>query len=249
MMTKKIRASVFITCLADQFYPEVGLSMVRVLQKLGIEVEFPESQTCCGQPAFNSGFNEKAVELAHRFLAVFESSDFVVLPSGSCGSMIKVFYKDLFKNDPTLQKRMDQVADRTYEFSQFVVNVLGVNDVGASFHGKATYHASCHLLRELGATTESIDLMKSVEGLDFIPVEDSTVCCGFGGTFSIKYPEISEAMISKKLDTIQSSGADIVVANDSGCLMQLKGAISRRKLKARAVHIAELLDNRGMING
>ena len=248
-MANKIKASLFITCLVDQFYPDVGLSMVRVLQRLGVDVQFPEDQTCCGQPAFNSGFNEKALGLAHKFLDVFEDSDYVVLPSGSCSSMIKVFYEDLFKQDVGLQKRMKAVAGRTYEFSQFLVNVLGVNDVGASFQGKATYHASCHLLRELGATNESVDLMKSVEGLEFIAVENSTVCCGFGGTFSVKYPEISEAMVGKKLDTIQSSGADIVVANDSGCLMQLKGAMSRRKLKTRAVHLAELLDNKVTING
>ena len=248
-MAKRIKASLFVTCLVDQFYPDVGLSTARVLQRLGVDVQFPEAQTCCGQPAFNSGFNEKAFELARKFLEVFEDSDYVVLPSGSCGSMIKVFYEDLFKQDAGLHKRMKEVADRTYEFSQFLVNVLGVNDVGASFHGKATYHASCHLLRELGATNESIDLIKSVEGLEFIAVENASVCCGFGGTFSVKYPEISEAMIGKKLDTIQSSGADIVVANDSGCLMQLKGAMSRRKLRARAIHLAELLDNKVMING
>ena len=248
-MSKRMKASLFITCLVDQLYPDVGLSMVRVLQKAGVDVQFPEGQTCCGQPAFNSGFNSKALDLAHKFLNTFEDSDYVVLPSGSCGSMIKVFYEDLFKEDPALQKRMQAVAGRTYEFSQFLVNVLGVNDVGASFHGKATYHASCHLLRELGATNESINLMKSVQGLEFIAVENATVCCGFGGTFSVKYPDISEAMIGKKLDTIQASGADIVVANDSGCLMQLKGAMGRRKLRTRAVHLAELLDNKVTING
>ena len=215
--------------------------MVKVLRRLGVEVDFPAGQTCCGQPALNSGFVKQAKTVARHFLDLFSDSEYVVIPSGSCGSMLKVFNPELFHDDPATMQRARDLAERTYEFSQFLVEVLGVIDVGASFQGKVTYHASCHLLRELGATSESQRLIRAVRGAELVEMEDATECCGFGGTFSVKYPEISVAILESKLRSIEASGADVLVACDSGCLMQIAGAMSRRGMKVRPMHLAQLL--------
>ena len=240
-----MKASLFVSCLVDQFYPEVGESSVKVLRRLGVEVDFPQGQTCCGQPAFNSGFVSQAKPLAHRFLDLFEDSEYVVIPSGSCGSMLKVFTPELFHDDPVLAERAQALSERIYEFSQFLVNVLGVTDVGARYYGKATYHASCHLLRELKATTESQTLIGAVRGLQFVEMEGFTDCCGFGGTFAVKYSQISGAILEDKLRSIETSGADLLIAGDSGCLMHIAGAMSRRGMKTKPMHLAQLLDQGG----
>lgn len=227
--------------MVDQFFPEVGLSMVSVLQKLGVEVDFPAEQTCCGQPAFNSGFTKDARDLAKRFIRIFEGSEYVVAPSGSCTSMVRVFYPELFKDDPEWKKRAESLAARTYEFTEFVVNVLGVEDVGASYHGKVAFHQSCHLLRELNVKTEPKRLLDAVKGIELVQLERSDSCCGFGGLFSIKYPDISGSILQDKIDCITKSGGDVVVACDVSCLMHIGGGLSRQSIPTRTMHIAELL--------
>jgi L-lactate dehydrogenase complex protein LldE len=236
-----MKVSLFITCLVDQFFPEVGMSVVSVLRRLGAEVDFPADQTCCGQPAFNSGFSSEARDLAKRFIAIFENSEYVVAPSGSCTSMVRVFYPELFRDDPDWHKRAESLASRTYEFTEFVVNVLGVEDVGAAYHGKVALHQSCHLLRELNVRTEPQRLLRSVKGIELVELERAEACCGFGGLFSIKYPHISGGILQDKLDSVEKSGAAVVVASDVGCLMHIAGGLSRQGAAATTMHIAELL--------
>ena len=236
-----MKVSLFITCLVDQFFPEVGMSVVSLLRRLGAEVDFPVDQTCCGQPAFNSGFSSEARDLAKRFIAIFENSEYVVAPSGSCTSMVKVFYPELFRDDPDWHKRAESLASRTYEFTEFVVNVLGVEDVGAAYHGKVALHQSCHLLRELNVRTEPQRLLRSVKGIELVELERAEACCGFGGLFSIKYPHISGGILQDKIDSVEKSGAAVVVASDVGCLMHIAGGLSRQAAAATTMHIAELL--------
>ncbi|MEE8443081.1 MAG: (Fe-S)-binding protein [Dehalococcoidia bacterium] len=236
-----MKASLFVSCLVDQFYPEIGESVVKILRRLGVEVDFPAGQTCCGQPAFNSGFSNQAKPLARRFIDLFADSEYVVIPSGSCTSMLKVFSPQLFQDDTALTDQARSLAERTYEFSQFLVNVLGVTDVGARFEGTVTYQASCHLLREIGGTTEAQDLIRSVRGVQFVEMADTNDCCGFGGTFSVKFPQISGAILDSKLSSIEATGSDILVSCDAGCLMHMAGAMSRRGMKTRPMHLAQLL--------
>ena len=236
-----MKASLFITCLVDQFYPQVGLSTVKLLRELGVDVDFPREQTCCGQPAFNSGFHSEARPLAERFISIFENSEFVVAPSGSCVSMVKIFYRDLFKGDARLQERASALAERIHELGEFVVNVLGIEDVGARFKGKVALHQSCHLLRELGVRKEKRRLLQNVRGLELVELERSDACCGFGGLFSIKYPHISGGILDDKIETIKRSKADFVVASDMGCLMHIGGGLKRKGLPVRTMHLAEVL--------
>ena len=212
-----------------------------VLRKLGVDVDFPEDQTCCGQPAFNSGFTSETRELAKRFIAIFENSECVVAPSGSCTSMVRVFYPELLKDEPDWHKRAESLASRTYEFTEFLVKVLGVEDVGACSHGKVALHQSCHLLRELNVRTEPQQLLKTVKGIELVELERSDSCCGFGGLFAVKYPHISGSILQEKIDCIKRSGSDVVVACDVGCLMHIGGGLSRQGETIRTMHIAELL--------
>jgi len=235
------RVSLFVTCLVDQFFPQVGEATVKILRRLGCRVDFPQEQTCCGQPAFNSGFQRETRDLARRFLEVFRDSQYIVAPSGSCISMVKVFYPTLFRHDPPLYEKAVSLARRTFELSEFLVKVLGVRDVGASFRGRVTYHASCHLLRELGISQEPRELIRKVKGAELVEMANADICCGFGGTFSIKYPEISQAMLEDKLRGIQQTGAQALVSCDGGCLMHLGGALSRRGMSVKPLHLAELL--------
>ena len=244
-----IEASLFVTCIVDQLYPDVGESTVRVLRRLGVDVEFPTGQTCCGQPAFNSGFWNDARPLARRFLEVFSGNRYIVVPSGSCASMVRVFYSDLLKDEPDHLESWRQVAERTYELSEFIVDVLGVEDVGPLSSGgprsgaqRVTYHESCHLSRELNVTTQPRTLMSSLPGVELVEMEMAEVCCGFGGAFSVKYPDISGAMLQDKIDAVRTTGADTVVACDSGCLMQIAGGMQRQGVGVRPLHLAQLLD-------
>lgn len=239
----KIKASLFITCLIDQFFPQVGESMVRVLRRLGVQLDFPFDQTCCGQPAFNSGFHSEARTLAERFINIFQASEYIVAPSGSCTSMVRVFYPELFKDDHDRRKRAESLASRTYEFSEFLVNVLGVEDVGAVYRGRVALHQSCHLLRELNVRSEPQRLLKAVKGIQLVEMERADMCCGFGGLFAIKYPHISGGILQEKIDCIKKCGADIVVASDVGCLMHIAGGLSRQGIPVRTMHIAEILAN------
>jgi L-lactate dehydrogenase complex protein LldE len=240
-----MKASLFITCLIDQFAPQVGISMTRVLRKLGVEVDFPQAQTCCGQPGYNSGFKADARRLAERFLDIFEHSEYIVAPSGSCTSMVRVFYTDLFKENPVNLARAESIAARTYEFTEFLVKVLNVRDVGAVHKGTVALHKSCHLLRELKVDNEPRLLLEAVKGADIVELEDADVCCGFGGLFAVKYPYISGGIMQDKIDCIKKSGAETVVACDAGCLMHIAGGLSRQHEEVRTMHIAELLDSSG----
>ncbi|MFQ5934194.1 MAG: (Fe-S)-binding protein [Dehalococcoidia bacterium] len=236
-----MKASLFITCLVDQFYPQVGEAMVKVLREAGVSLDFPENQTCCGQPAFNSGYQTQARELARRFISIFEGARYVVAPSGSCTSMVRVFYPELLKDDPIALEKARALSSRVYELSEFLVKVLGKEDVGASFPGAVTYHPSCHLLRELGVRSEPKQLLAKVRGIDLRELPDQEQCCGFGGSFSIKYSDISGAILQSKIDNIRESGAEVLVANDSGCLMHIAGGLTRQGVPVRAMHLAELL--------
>jgi len=215
--------------------------MVRVLRRLGVEADFPADQTCCGQPFFNAGYRDEARCLAKRFIQIFESSECVVAPLGSCTAMTRVFYGDLFQDHAKLSAQARMMAGKIYEFSEFVVNVLHCEDVGAAYCGRVTYHDNCHLLRELRVRDEPRRLIRHVRGVEFVELEEADTCCGFGGIFSVKFPEISSAILKEKIECIQRSGAQVVVANDTGCLMQIAGVLRRRQVPVRVMHLAELL--------
>ena len=238
--------SLFVTCVVDQFFPEVGESTVRVLRRQGIDVDFDPDQTCCGQPAFNTGYWKDARPLAERFLDMYEDTDYVVMPSGSCASMVRVFYQELFHDDPTLLRRAADVGSRVFELSEFLVDVLGVNMAPDPPHSSTTtsvtYHEACHLRRELGATTQARKLISGTPGVELTEMEQSEVCCGFGGTFAVKYADISGAMLDEKISHIQDSGADAVVACDVTCLMHIGGGLEKQGISIRPMHLAELLD-------
>lgn len=241
-----MKVSLFVTCLVDQLCPEVGVATVKVLRKAGCEVEFDERQTCCGQPAFNSGYREEARKFAERFIEIFENSesDAIVSPSGSCTAMVKHFH-ELFPDDGDWRERSEKLAARTHEFGSFLVNVLGVEDVGATSGERLTWHDACHALRDLGIRDEPRKLLANVKGAEFVEMENADVCCGFGGTFSVKYPEISTGIADNKVEMIEKSGADTVVACDSSCLMQIGGRLSRVGSKVKTRHLAEVLASSG----
>lgn len=235
-----MRVSLMITCLGDVFFPQVGMATVRLLRRLGVEVNFPSGQTCCGQPHFNSGYHAEAHAIARHVLDVFADQDLVVTPSGSCAAMVKLEYPHLFANDAAHAKQAEQLAARTYELSAFLVQVLGITDVGATYHAKATYHMACHL-RGMGLFNEPLTLLKNVRGLELISMDRFDECCGFGGSFSVRFPEISGAMVDDKAKAVEATGADIVIATDAGCLMNVGGRLRRRGSPVRIVHMAEVL--------
>jgi len=229
-----------ITCLADGFFPDVGVATVTLLRRLGVSVDFPESQTCCGQPHFNSGYHDDARALAKHTITAFTNSPLVVTPSGSCAAMVKLEYPELFHDDPAWHARAIDLAKRTHELSDYLVNVLKTEDVGARFDGRVTYHMACHL-RGLGLVTEPIRLIQKVRGLQYVPLERYDECCGFGGSFAVRYPGISGAMVNDKTTYIEKTAVDAVVATDAGCLMNIGGCLNRRGAKVRILHLAELL--------
>jgi L-lactate dehydrogenase complex protein LldE len=237
-----IRVGLFVTCIVDQMWSSVGTATVEVLRRAGCEVEFDERQTCCGQPAFNTGYRTEARRVAKRFIELFEESEaeFIVSPSGSCTAMVH-HYGDLFPDDERWRARAQAVRARTFELSSFLVRVLQTTDVGARFKGKVTWHDACHGLRELRVRDEPRVLIKNVKEAELVELENSDACCGFGGTFSVKYPEISTAILDQKIEAIEAAGVDRVVSGDASCLMQIGGRLSRIGSKVRAMHLAELL--------
>ncbi|MFK5953838.1 MAG: (Fe-S)-binding protein [Desulfobacterium sp.] len=233
--------TLFIQCLVDTMYPEVGHAMVRLFEKLEIPVDIPLIQTCCGQPAFNSGYRKEAKRAAQRFIKIFESAEVIVCPSGSCVDMVKHQYAGLFENGSPWQKRAVKVSNKIFELTEYLVDVLGVEDLGASFSGKITYHDSCHLLRNLGIGHQPRKLIAKVKGAQLVEMKNSEKCCGFGGIFSVKYADISTAILEEKVDNIVNAGVDAVVGCDISCLMNIQGMLSRRNSQTKIMHIAELL--------
>jgi L-lactate dehydrogenase complex protein LldE len=236
-----MKVSLLVTCLGDALFPEVGVATVRLLRRLDIAVDFPEAQTCCGQPHFNSGYHDDARELARHTLRTFDNGQTIVVPSGSCAAMIKLEYPHLFHDDSVWYDRAEGMARRTHELSDFLVNVLGVEDVGACYEGKVTYHMACHL-RGLGLLTEPERLLRRVKRLEYVPLERADECCGFGGSFSVRYPGISGAMVQDKASFIEKAGVSAVVATDSGCLMNIAGCLRRRGSKIQTLHLAQVLE-------
>lgn len=237
-----MRVSLFVTCLVDQLWSDVGTSTIEVLRRAGCTVEFDERQTCCGQPAFNTGYRAEARRLAERFIKIYEGSraEAVVCPSGSCTAMVRHF-PALFPEDEEWRKRARLVGERTFELSAFLVRVLKVEDVGARFQGRLTWHDACHGLRDLNLHSEPRRLLRQVRGAEFVELEHADACCGFGGTFSVKYPEISLAILEQKIEAIERAGVKAVVAADASCLMQIGGRLSRQGSSVRVMHLAELL--------
>lgn len=235
-----MRVTLFIPCFVDAFYPGVGISAVKVLERLGHTVECPEKVACCGQPAFNSGYWDDARVVAGRTLDLLRDAENVVIASGSCGAMLKVFYPQLFAGTPQFAAA-EALSKKTFEFSDFLVTKLGVTDVGARFAGKVTFHDGCHGLRELGKKLPPRQLLAEVKGLELIEMAEAETCCGFGGTFAAKFPAISTAMGEVKCASGAQTGADYIVSNDSSCLMQIQGIISREGRPMKTLHIAEVL--------
>ena len=239
-MTAPLRASLMVTCLNDLFFPEVGVSIVRLLRRLGVRVDFPGGQTCCGLPLFNSGYHREAAKIAARTVGLFAGSEHVVVPSGSCAWMVKHEYPGLMP-DKAARAAAEGLAARTYELSQFLVNVVGVSELTAAVRGRVTYHDSCHLLRGLHEAEAPRRLLGRLAGVELVELPGADECCGFGGSFAVRLPEVSAQILDKKLKNVEATGAACVVACDAGCLMQMGGGLRRRGSKVRAVHLAQLL--------
>jgi L-lactate dehydrogenase complex protein LldE len=245
MSEKRPEVGLFVTCLVDLFRPSVGFAAVALLEKAGCNVAVPELQTCCGQPAFNSGDRADAKAIARQVIDAFDRFDYVVAPSGSCGGMIAKHYPELFADDPEMVLRARDLAARTHELVSFLVDIRGMTDAGAAFNGTVTYHDSCSGLRELGVKAQPRHLLQKVEGLTLVELKGAELCCGFGGSFCVKYPDISNSMVGKKTDDIASTGADTLLAGDLGCLMNMAGKLSREGSNVRVRHVAEVLAGMG----
>ena len=238
------RVSLFVTCMVDQLFPRVGMAMAIVLERLGYELDFPEKQTCCGQPAFNSGYRAEARIVARHFLDTFEASEAIVVPSGSCTSMIAHHFAELFHKDPETLARVHALEKRVWEFATFLTEFARVEDVGARLEEVITFHDGCHALRELHIKEAPRRLLRHVRGLELREMEPAEECCGFGGTFAVKFAELSGAMAETKVGAILRTGATAVVSLDPSCLMQIQGALSRAGSQVRTMHLAEVLASR-----
>jgi L-lactate dehydrogenase complex protein LldE len=238
-----MKVSLFATCLVDMFQSNVGKATVELLERLGCEIDFPESQVCCGQPSYNSGYVNDTKEAMKRMIDTFIDAEYIVSPSGSCAFMLKE-YQHIFKDDPVWEPKAKKIADKTYELTQFIVDVLKVEDVGARFEGSVTYHTSCHMTRLLGVKKAPMILLKNVKGLQFTELPGKEQCCGFGGTFSVKMAEISEQMVDEKIHHIEETDAEYLIGADAGCLMNIGGRIERKGKPIKVLHIAEVLNSR-----
>jgi len=238
-----VRIALFVTCLADTLFPEAGKATVRLLERLGHDVEFPAAQTCCGQMHVNTGYAKAALPLVRRYAEVFEDSDLIVVPSGSCAGSIRHQHAMVARRygDEALAARAEAVAARTYELSQLLVDVLGVEDVGAYYPHRVTYHPTCHSLRLLRAGDRPLRLLRQVRGIDLVELPDAEVCCGFGGTFAVKNADTSTAMLADKMRSVLATRAEVCTAGDSSCLMHIGGGLSRLRAGTRTVHLAEIL--------
>jgi L-lactate dehydrogenase complex protein LldE len=235
----------FVTCLVDTFFPETGEAMVNVLRRCGVSVDFPAGQTCCGQPPFNAGLRADARSMAQHTIKVFEDSAAdVIIPSGSCATMVRQSYLELFERDKDWYPRAKALAARTYEFTEYLVDVLGVTDVGARWEGKLAYHASCHLNRHLGVDRQPRALLAAVHGAEIVELPVSDDCCGFGGVFSVEHPELSAELLKRKISNLETSTSPTLVLADTGCRMHIAGGLHRQGKPQKVVHIAEVLDSR-----
>lgn len=235
------KVSLFIPCTVDLFLPHIGEATVRLLRFLGVPVVYHEEQTCCGQPAINAGYQKEAKKAAQHFLEVFGEDEIIVSPSGSCVCMVKYHYPELFENDPEWRRRAEEVASRIYEFSQFLVDVLHVEDVGASFSGKVAYHESCHILRGLKVSVQPKKLIQAVKGAELVPLNAADTCCGFGGEFAYHYADISESMVKNKVENYLAIGADLLLLGEPGCLLNIGGYLSRNHPQKKIMHLASFL--------
>ncbi|MDE1191730.1 MAG: (Fe-S)-binding protein [Arachidicoccus sp.] len=230
----------FIPCFIDQLYPGVAFNMVKVLEKTGCNVLYNTNQTCCGQPAFNAGFQEEAKAVCKKFLKDFNGNDYIVAPSASCVGFVKNYYKKLFENSSHIRE-VDQVSSRIYEFSDFLINVLQIENIGAKFNGVVTYHDSCAALREIGLKSEPRKLLSHVEGLTLVEMPENETCCGFGGTFAVKFNSISTAMADQKLTNAESTEAEFLISTDMSCLMHISGIAAKKGLPIKSLHLADVL--------
>lgn len=242
-----MRASLFITCLTDTLFPEVGRAVVDVLERLGVEIDFPVEQTCCGQMHFNTGYARETIPLVRRFVRTFAASEVVVSPSASCVAMVRTSYPRVAElaGDDALAAEIDALAPRVLELSELLVDRLGVEDVGARFPHRVTYHPACHGLRLLELGGRPLRLLRAVHGIDLVDLPEAEQCCGFGGTFSIKNADTSVAMLADKVRAILDTGAEVATATDSSCLMHIGGALSRQRTGVRTMHLAEILASTG----
>ena len=243
----------FVTCLVDTFYPETAEAIVSILRRLGLSVDFPIDQTCCGQPQFNAGFRADARQMAKHMIETFErlpnslknsEAAHVVSPSGSCAHMIRHNYPELFADDPDWLQRAQALAKRTFEFTEYLVDVLGVTDVGAHWNGTLTYHPSCHLSHGLGIDRQPRALLANVKGAQIVELPEAQDCCGFGGIFSIAHPELSAEFLKRKISNLEKTQSPTLVVADTGCIMHIAGGLNRQKKPQKVVHIAEVLNNR-----
>lgn len=241
MKPPKHRVGLFVTCLIDLIRPSVGFAAVKLLEEAGCSVDAPVSQTCCGQPAYNSGDRQDTAAIARNVIAAFKGFDYVVVPSGSCAGMIRMHYPALFPEDSPDGAAARDLAGRTYELVSFLVDILGISSVDAAYDGIITYHDSCSGLRELGIRQQPRSLLKTVRSLSINELNDAEVCCGFGGTFCVKYPDISDKMVEKKIANVVNSGADTLLAGDLGCLMNMAGKLKRVGSSIKVLHVAEVL--------
>lgn len=240
-MAGSYNVALFVTCLVDMFRPNVGFAAVKLLEQAGCQVSVPSAQTCCGQPAYNSGDRADTLAIAKNVISVFEQYDYVVAPSGSCAGMIRCHYPTLFKDDPKWAKRAEALAAKTYELISFLVEVCKVEQVEATFDKTVTYHDSCSGLRELGVKTQPRKLLQSVKGCELKELNGSNECCGFGGAFCVKYPDVSNAMVTKKAKNITDTEAQVLLAGDLGCLMNMAGKLHREDSSVQTFHVAEVL--------
>ncbi len=236
-----MRIALFATCVGDTLFPGASIGTVRVLERLGQQVEFPTEQTCCGQMHVNSGYSEPALALIRRFVAAFSGYDAVVAPSGSCVAMVRESYPGLAAGDPQLEAEVRALVPRVFELSEFLVSALGVEDVGAYYPHRVTYHPTCHSLRLLRVGDAPLRLLRAVRGIDLVELGEADQCCGFGGTFAVKNSDTSAAMLTDKLRAILDTGAEVCTALDSSCLMQIGGGLRRQRAGVGAVHLAEIL--------
>lgn len=235
----------FISCLVDSFYPQTGEAIVSILRRLGIDVKFPRDQTCCGQPPFNAGLRADARPIVEHTIRVFESTKGdIVIPSGSCAHMIKHGYPELFADDPAWLPRAQAVGNRVYEFTEYLVDKLGVTDLGATWNGTLTYHPSCHALRGMNINRQPRALLSNVSGATIVELPEAESCCGFGGVFSVEHPELSAEWLKRKISNLEKTEAPTLVITETGCLMHIAGGLHRQKKKQQVMHIAEILNHR-----